>query len=72
MISPVLGALFTVGAGASNSIAALCICRFFAGLFFSPALAIGAGTISDMFEAKNRAIPSSLYVTSPFLGPGLG
>lgn len=36
-------ALFTLGAGFSQSITSLIVCRFFAGLFASPGLAIGAG-----------------------------
>lgn len=72
LISPPLGALFTMGAGFSQNIWTLCILRFFAGMFFAPALAIGAGTIADSFRPDIRAIPSAFYITSPFLGPALG
>ncbi|RDW81932.1 hypothetical protein BP6252_03044 [Coleophoma cylindrospora] len=72
LISAPLGALFTMGAGFSPSIAALCILRFFAGLTFSPALAIGAGTIADVNRPEHRATPTSIYILMPFLGPSLG
>jgi MFS family permease len=72
LISTPLGALFTLGAGFSNNIWTLCILRFFAGLTFSPALAIGAGTIADVNKAEHRAAPTALYILSPFLGPSLG
>nr|POE75133.1 polyamine transporter 4 [Quercus suber]POE94788.1 polyamine transporter 4 [Quercus suber] len=68
---PVLG-LFTVGAGFSTNIASLTACRFFAGLFASPPLAIGSATISDLWSPSERAIPMAIYVTTPFLGPAIG
>lgn len=61
-----------MGAGFSQNIWTLCILRFFAGFTFSPSLAIGAGTISDVNKAESRATPSSIYILSPFLGPALG
>jgi MFS family permease len=72
LISPPIGALFTMGAGFSQNIWTLCILRFFAGLTFSPSLAIGAGSIADVNKPERRAIPTSLYILSPFLGPALG
>ena len=72
LVSNPLGALFTMGAGFSQNIWTLCILRFLAGMAFSPSLAIGSGTISDVTKAEHRAAPSTLYVLSPFLGPALG
>jgi MFS family permease len=68
---PVFG-LFTLGAGFSQSIAALCICRFFAGFFGGPPLSVGAGTNADLWPRKSSAISVSLFVLAPFLGPALG
>lgn len=65
-------ALFILGAGFSQDIASLTICRFFAGLFGSPALSIGSATLSDIWEAHERAIPMSFYISTPFLGPAIG
>ena len=72
LISPPLGALFTLGAGFSPTFTALVIMRCIAGVFFSPALAIGAGTVADTHAANQRAAPTALYILSPFLGPALG
>jgi MFS family permease len=72
LFSGPLGALFTLGAGFSQNIWTLCILRFFAGLTFSPALAIGAGSIADVNRAETRIVPSCFYILSPFLGPSLG
>jgi len=71
-LSVPIGAIFTIGAGFSQNIWSLCILRFFAGLAYSPTLAIGAGTLADVFLMENRAGPSALYILSPFLGPALG
>src|SRR6188768_3573935 len=66
-LSVPIGAIFTIGAGFSQNIWSLCILRFFAGLAYSPTLAIGAGTLADVFLMENRAGPSALYILSPFL-----
>ncbi|TGO52099.1 hypothetical protein BOTNAR_0335g00100 [Botryotinia narcissicola] len=72
LLSVPLGCIFTLGCGFSQNIASLSILRFFAGMAFSPALAIGAGSIADCYTAEKRARPSAWYVMSPFLGPALG
>ncbi len=72
LISTPLGALFTMGAGFSQNIWTLCILRFFAGLTFSPSLAIGGGSIADVNKPEHRAAASAIYILSPFLGPALG
>lgn len=65
-------ALFTLGAGFSTDIASLTICRFFAGVFGSPGLSIGGGSLADLWAPHERAIPWAVYVLSPFLGPAIG
>ena len=65
-------AAFIAGAGASPNISSLIICRFFAGLFASPGLALGSGTIADVWPAASRAIPIAVYSTMPFMGPAIG
>ena len=42
LVSSPIAALFTLGAGFSNTFAALATTRFFAGFFGSPVLAVGA------------------------------
>ncbi|KAL1647790.1 hypothetical protein SLS58_002591 [Diplodia intermedia] len=69
--TPIFG-LFILGSGFSQSIAALTVCRFFAGCFGSPALSVGNATISEVWAPRERAIPMALFVCAPFLGPTLG
>lgn len=67
-----LGALFTLGAGFTNSFAGLCILRFLAGFFWAPALAIATGSLSETFQPKTRGPASAVFILMPFLGTGLG
>jgi MFS family permease len=64
--------LFTLGAGFSKTYASLIVCRFFAGLCGSPALAVGAGTNADLFPPHKRAMTTSLFLMAPFAGPSIG
>jgi multidrug resistance protein len=64
--------LFTLGAGFSQTLAPLIICRFFAGLLGSACLAVGAGTNSDLYTPLYRATASAWFVMAPFAGPVLG
>ena len=66
-----LSALFTLGAGFSQNAASLIICRFFAGFFGSPTLAVGAGTNADIWPPIHRASATVLFIWAPFAGPAL-
>jgi multidrug resistance protein len=72
LTTPPLFMLFTLGAGFSNSLASLIVCRFFAGFFGSPALAVGAGTQADIFLPRFRAKSTSIFILAPFFGPAIG
>ncbi|KAJ4384828.1 hypothetical protein N0V86_000431 [Didymella sp. IMI 355093] len=64
--------LFTLGAGFSKSFTGLIVCRFFAGLTGSPALAVGAGSSADLFPPHQRAKITAVFLVAPFMGPSLG
>jgi MFS family permease len=64
--------LFTLGAGFSQSIGSLLVCRTLAATAGAAPLAIGAGTIADMFVPHRRAFGIGIWVLAPFLGPALG
>ena len=72
LVSLPLAALFILGSGFSNNIASLIICRFLAGFFGSPVLAVGAGTNVDMWAPVHRAAATSSFLLAPFLGPAIG
>lgn len=72
IISPPLAILFTVGAGFSNTFAALLTCRFFTGFFGSPVIAVGMGTQADLFPPNMIAPATAVFLLAPFLGPCLG
>ncbi|KAF2233227.1 MFS general substrate transporter [Viridothelium virens] len=61
-------ALFTLGAGFSQDISSLIVCRFFAGTFGAPGVSIASATIADICAPVNRAIPLSFYYAVPFVG----
>jgi MFS family permease len=63
-----LSALFTLGAGFSPNIGALCVLRFFAGFFGGAPLPVCAGTSADLFRQRDFAVAGSLLLFTPFLG----
>ena len=65
-------ALFTLGAGFSQSIASLNACRFFAGLFAAPAVGNASATIIDYTAGRYRAITMAFYYSIPQLGAVCG
>ncbi|KAF3007906.1 hypothetical protein E8E13_011074 [Curvularia kusanoi] len=72
LLSSPIFILFTLGAGFSKSFASLIVCRFFAGLTGSPALAVGAGSNADLFPPHKRAKITAVFLMAPFAGPSLG
>jgi len=72
LITTPIFAAFVLGAGFTQSIQALTVCRFFAGAFGAPGVSIASATISDIFPPKQRAIPITLYYHIPFIGSLLG
>lgn len=65
-------ALFTLGAGFSNSIVPLTICRFFAGLFAAPAVGNASAAIIDYTAGRYRSITMAFYYSIPQLGAVCG
>lgn len=64
---PGLGA-FTLGAGFSQNITSLTVCRFFAGLFASPGLSIGTAMVSDFLAPEQRGGPVAVFITFVQMG----
>lgn len=64
---------FSAGAAAAKSFAILLTCRFFSGFFCSVGIAVGGGTVADIWpRGKQRATASLLFVLAPFLALTLG
>jgi MFS family permease len=64
--------VFTLGSGFAQNFGTLLVCRLFAGMFCVPSLAVGAGSISDMYHPIDRAVASGLWMLLAFLGPVMG
>ena len=69
--TPLFG-LFILGAGLSQSVASLIVCRFFAGVFASPAISNASATIIDYTAGRYRAVSLAFYYSIPFLGAVFG
>ncbi|KAF4442552.1 mfs multidrug transporter [Fusarium austroafricanum] len=57
---------------ASDNFAALVIFRFFASLGGSGVMAVGAGTMSDLWPRNQVSRVGVAYLLAPFLGPSMG
>lgn len=65
--------LFVLGTGLAQTTPQFLILRFLAGLFGAPSLAIGAGTIADIWDMEHGGgLATVLIVQTFFLGPTLG
>lgn len=64
---------FAGGSGAAQNFATLLVCRFFCGFLGSAGVAIGAGTILDVWgRTKASGLARLLFICGPFLGPSMG
>ncbi|ODV96576.1 hypothetical protein PACTADRAFT_39791 [Pachysolen tannophilus NRRL Y-2460] len=72
VISLPISMLFIMGVGLSNNIQSILVLRYFSGFFASPAMAIAAGTISDIWNPDLLGLAMSTFCLAPFLGPVLG
>jgi MFS family permease len=64
---------FAGGSGAARNFVTHLVCRFFCGFLGSAGVAIGAGTILDVWgTAKAGQLGRLLFIWGPFLGPSLG
>jgi MFS family permease len=64
---------FAGGSGAARNFATLLICRFLCGFLGSAGVAVGAGTIVDVWgSTKSGGLARLLFVCGPFFGPAMG
>jgi len=72
MVATPMSLLFTLGAGFAKNFTTLVVCRFFAGALGSSPLAVGAGTIADLWGGRHIARAMTLFFVTSLLGPSLG
>lgn len=71
LVTPI-ALIFLLGASFANNLTTLAICRLLAGITISAPLAVGAGTVMDMWTGVNTNRGVVLIMTIAFLGPALG
>ncbi|GAP84661.1 putative MFS multidrug resistance transporter [Rosellinia necatrix] len=69
LVSFALNAAFTVGSGLSRNIAQLIILRLLAGGAAASVQAVGAGTIADVWETRERGRAMGIFYLGPLAGP---
>lgn len=71
LLSIPISILFTMATGLSQNIETVLICRFLSGSFGAPAVAVGAGTIADIWDRMEVASPPyALLLCLSWLGTG--
>ncbi|ODV84119.1 hypothetical protein CANARDRAFT_67917 [[Candida] arabinofermentans NRRL YB-2248] len=63
---------FIAGVGVSKNIGQVLVLRFFAGFTSSAALAIGGGTITDIWRPRELGLAMTLFCLAPLAGPVIG
>lgn len=68
-VAIVLMTIFNMATALSRNTAQLLVFRFLAGCAGAPPLSIGAGTMADLFNDKERNTALALYALGPTVGP---
>ncbi|KAF3916210.1 hypothetical protein AA313_de0208884 [Arthrobotrys entomopaga] len=71
---PISGA-FTLGVAYAKNLATILICRFFSAMFGAAVLAVGAGTVADIWDLRGSGAAmyaSCLFLAMAFMGPSFG
>ncbi|KAF8155816.1 multidrug resistance protein 4 [Crassisporium funariophilum] len=63
---------FSLGCAYSPTTGSLIAFRFLSGFSGSAPIAIGGGSVSDLFSERERASAMALYSIGPLLGPAIG
>ena len=71
-VNNIMFTAWTIGCALAPNIGGLIALRFFAGVAGSCPLAIGAGSIADMFPQERRGMGMSIFALGPLLGPVIG
>uniref|UniRef100_A0A8H7XYP4 Major facilitator superfamily (MFS) profile domain-containing protein n=1 Tax=Psilocybe cubensis TaxID=181762 RepID=A0A8H7XYP4_PSICU len=71
-IGNLLSMVFSLGCAFSPNVGTLLAFRFLSGFSGSAPLAIGGGSVSDLFAPRDRASAMAFYNLGPILGPAIG
>ncbi|KAI3619652.1 mfs multidrug [Moniliophthora roreri] len=63
---------FNLGCAFSPNTTSLIIFRFFTGFSGAAPIAVGGGSVGDLFSERDRAFAMSLYTLGPLMAPALG
>ncbi|KAI0540553.1 major facilitator superfamily domain-containing protein [Xylaria digitata] len=69
LVSFALNAIFTAASGVSQNIGQLIVFRIFAGGAAASVQAVGAGTIADLWEPRERGQAMGIFYLGPLCGP---
>jgi len=72
VVSMPICAIFVMFTGISNNITGVILSRLFAGIFGIGPISAAPGTITDIYCKEQIALPSAIFVLTPFLGPAFG
>ena len=64
--------VFNIACSQAKTPAQILVFRFLAGLGGSAPLAVGGGSLSDMFIPEERGVATAIYSMMPLTGPALG
>ncbi|PWY65384.1 MFS general substrate transporter [Aspergillus eucalypticola CBS 122712] len=64
--------IWLIPCAVAKNIQTMIISRFFNGLAGSAFLSVAGGTVGDLFDRHELALPMMLYTATPFIGPEIG
>jgi len=71
-ISNLITIAFTLGCAFAPTMGSFIGFRFLVGIFGATPLALGAGSVADLFAEEDRASAMAMYTLGPLLGPIIG
>ncbi|KAH9478196.1 Efflux pump radE [Psilocybe cubensis] len=71
-VGNLLSIVFNLSCAFAPNTAALIAFRFLCGLSGGAPIAIGGGTVSDLFAPRERAVAMGMFNLGPLLGPAIG
>lgn len=67
-----LAVIFIIPCALAKNIATILVCRLIDGLLFSAPMCLIGGSLSDIWDGKERGKAMAVFSAAPFLGPVMG